>query len=110
MTQVPVTMAYAPTEALSDGEVTKQSDIYLLGLFMIFVITGKHPFDPAMRPMTLMRAIDRGAKVELPGVKPELTQLIKLMVSVNPEERPESANVVFEEICRNEFAFFAGGS
>jgi hypothetical protein len=28
------------------------------------------------------------------------------MVSVNPEERPGSANAVFEEICKNEFGFF----
>jgi hypothetical protein len=106
MTQVPVTVAYAPAEALGEGEVTMKSDIYSLGLLMMFVITGKHPFDPSMKPLTLMMAITRGAKVELWGVRPELIQLVKLMVSVQPEERPGSANAVFEEICRNDFAFF----
>jgi serine/threonine protein kinase len=88
VTELPVTVAYAPAEALGDGELTTKSDVYSLGLLMIFVITGKHPFDPKMKPLALMKAIERGARVDLHGVKPELALLIQSMVSVNAEDRP----------------------
>jgi hypothetical protein len=39
-------------------------------------------------------------------VKPELVALIKSMVAVKPEERPERAMAEVEEICMKEFAFF----
>jgi hypothetical protein len=75
-------------------------------LLWYFILTQRHAFDPAMTPMRLMRAVAAGLNVQLPGVKPELVELIKSMVSVNPEGRPDTARAVFETICENEFAFF----
>jgi hypothetical protein len=106
MTAVPVTMAYAPLEVLDEGSPTVKSDIYSLGLLAYFVITGRHPFDPTTTPLRLMRAVSAGLDVEAAGVRPELTQLLRSMVSVNPEDRPSSTKAVFETICQHEFAFF----
>jgi serine/threonine-protein kinase len=95
-TMTQVTMAYAPGELLDGESPAVKSDIYSLGQLFCFVITQKHTFDPTCAPGKLMRAIYQGADVALPGVKPELVQLIKRMISVKPEERPASAKAVFE--------------
>jgi hypothetical protein len=71
-------------------------------------LTGKHPFDPKVALLALMLSIREGLNVQLPGVKPEVVALVKSMVSVNAEERPESASAVFDEFCKGGFAFFEG--
>jgi hypothetical protein len=55
----------------------------------------------------LMRAIDAGVGVNLPGVRPGLVGLLKSMAGVQPEGRPGSVKAVFESICENEFAFWS---
>jgi serine/threonine protein kinase len=97
----------SPRCRTADGEESTL-DIYSLGLLVYLVLTQKHPFDPILGPIKSARSVSAGLNVQLPGVKPELFQLIKSMVAVKPEERLESAMAVFDEICRNGFGLFEG--
>jgi hypothetical protein len=87
-------------------EADREGDIYSFELLSFFVLTGKHALDPTWGPRRLVKAIDDLANVELPGVKPELVELIRSMVAVDRGERPDSARAVFDAICQNEFALF----
>jgi serine/threonine protein kinase len=107
VTRIPVTLAYAPQELQEGKSPTERSDIYSLGLLALFVITGKHPFDPEMPTRRLMRAIDAGVDVNLPGVRSGLVGLVKSMVVVQPAGRPGSVKAVLESICETEFAFWS---
>jgi hypothetical protein len=105
-----VTAAYAPPEFLEGDRATVKGDFCSLGLRTYFVLTRAHPFDPkrSMVRLGAGRTIGAGLNVRLPGVAPGPVGLIKSMVSVMPWERPGSAREVFEVMCREKFAFFAG--
>jgi serine/threonine protein kinase len=105
---IPISTAYAGPEVLDGAKPTVSADIYGLGHLICYLVTGKHTFDPAMPPVRMIRSVLAGAKVELPGVKPELVQLVQAMVAVNPEERPASAVAVFDAVCEHGFQFFEG--
>jgi serine/threonine protein kinase len=108
LTTIPVTMAYAALEVLDNESPTELSDIYSLGQVFCFVLTGKHSFDAKIGPRKLLKAVEAGTDVRLPGAKPELVHLIRSMMAVDPKARPESARAVFEKTCEHEFAFFEG--
>jgi regulator of replication initiation timing len=101
-----VTMTYAAPEVLEEALPTVRSDLYSLGLVILFILTGFHVFDSSKlkTPFKLMRAIGAGVKVDLPGVKPELASFLLSCCAADPERRPASALAVFEVICREKFA------
>jgi serine/threonine protein kinase len=103
-----ITVAYSARERLSgeDRRPTVKSDLYSLGMMIGYIVTGKHLLDPRMGLIERMKAVEAGVEVELPGVKQELVQLVRSLLSVRAEERPRSAKEVFEKICEHEFRFF----
>jgi hypothetical protein len=108
-TNVGHTTTYAAPEVLQGGMPTVKSDVYSLGLFICFVVTGEHAFDPRLPLGRLVPAVMAGANLQLPAsVRPELAHLTRSMCSPDPENRPGSMKAVFETMCESEFGFFEG--
>jgi len=88
------TPAYMAPEQLAGKEVTTQSDIYLLGLVMYEVLTGKRAFDAATLP-ELMKAREEGALTNpsalVRDLDPLLERVILRCLERDPAKRPASA-------------------
>jgi len=85
------TLAYmSPEQYTSPSEVTQLSDIYALGVVMYLLFTGQKPNDsPPDNPSTLNSQLD-----------PELSQLILDCLSIEPKDRPTSADKVKDTLLK----------
>lgn len=78
------TRGYAPPEQYS-GDTTTASDIYALGATLHHLATGKHP----LRGGTTLRSV----RELRPEISPALDALLTEMVRMDPDLRPDAAQV-----------------
>jgi hypothetical protein len=85
-----------------------RGDLYLLGLTLYFMLTGKHAIDAAelKHKSRILRRVRAGVELELPGVRAGLARLVKRLCSLKAEERPSTVKDVLEVLFREQFAFF----
>ncbi len=88
-------VAYAAPESLRGDRVGPRSDLYSLGIVLFEVATGEHPFQDAttadaMIDAHLHREPPPAAHVR-PSVSPLLGQLLRAMLSKDPDRRPKDA-------------------
>src|SRR5207248_787263 len=88
------TPAYMAPEQLAGVEVTRQSDLYALGLILYELFTGKRPFD-AKSGHDLLRARQLGDVTSpsrlVDGVSGDLDRIILQCLDPKPQSRPASA-------------------
>ncbi len=88
------TTYYMAPELLSTGKVDPRGDLYSLGVILYEALTGKLPFT-ASNPVTAIHHIlmedPAPPSTHLPGLPPELDQLIMKLLSKDPADRYHSA-------------------
>lgn len=93
---------YASPEQHGTSQTNPRSDLYSLGATLHCCLTGRDPFHAADRfafpPVQLMN----------PSVPVELDQLIQRMVSLDEEQRPNSALEVRQELLKIKQKYSAG--
>ena len=100
------TALYLSPEQAQGKRVGPQSDLYSLGVVLYEMLTGRRPFEAGEMESPLALAMKHvnetpKAPIELnPDVPPELNDLTLSLLSKDPEERPESATVLAQDLER----------
>lgn len=84
----------SPEQADGKKALTRQSDIYSLGVVMYELLTGNRPFTGDNILQLLYRMTHEGPKPIdrwIPDISPELVQIVERSLSVDPEHRYKSA-------------------
>jgi ferredoxin/tRNA A-37 threonylcarbamoyl transferase component Bud32 len=97
------TIAYMPPEQANSGEIDLRSDIYALGATLFHAITGRLPFPGKTLQEVLFKHANQPLDAPeslVPGIWPELSQLIQDMMAKSPSDRPQSYPELLAEIHR----------
>ena len=95
------TSLYMPPEQALGGDVSARSDLYSLGCVLYEMATGRPPFlgDGSLAIISQHVNTQPVAPLFLnPGLPPALDALIGRLLAKAPDERPESAAMVIEEL------------
>ncbi len=79
-------VGYSPPEQFGKGQTDPRSDVYALGATLHHLVTGR---DPSISPFKFPSAAALNGQVP-----PALSHLLDLCLSLEPADRPQSANVV----------------
>jgi hypothetical protein len=105
VTLAALTPAYAPPEAFHLEAPTPRSDIYALGATLYALLAGRPPRFPAGADLSVPEIIrlHDAPVADLPGVPPELTEVLRRSLAKDPARRqPDAATL------RDELSWFAG--
>jgi beta-lactam-binding protein with PASTA domain/tRNA A-37 threonylcarbamoyl transferase component Bud32 len=107
------TIAYLSPELLTRGEAGARSDIYSVGIMMYEMLVGEQPFK-GEQPMQVayQHANDKvpAPSAANPAVPAELDALVEWATARSPEDRPENANELLEQLLIAEKNVRGGGS
>jgi eukaryotic-like serine/threonine-protein kinase len=90
--QTPGTSGYAAPEVLLGGEAGPAADVFALGATMAAAATGRRPYGRGEWPVVSHRIVY--GEIDVDGVRPDLSELIRECVAREPELRPGLAEVV----------------
>lgn len=96
------TVAYMSPEALEGAEPDAATDIWALGVMLVEMITGRHPFirDNLAATVNSIMADQVGRPPDGNEIPPPLAALIDKMLARNPKERTGSARQIAAELER----------
>lgn len=90
---------YAAPEYASDGEYTRKSDIFSIGLILYEMLAGFHPYRRDDRPVQqAATAADMPPLANVVDIPQQLQQIVESMLVPDPTGRAESAGTVYEEL------------
>ena len=94
------TLTYMPPEQAFGQQPTPRSDLYSLGVILYEMVAGRPPFvgDAVSILLQHVNAAPVAASVYNPGLPSALDTLILELLAKKPEDRPESAASVREEL------------
>ncbi|KAA6377956.1 MAG: putative CAMK family protein kinase, partial [Streblomastix strix] len=96
------TKEYRPFEAFDEVEkkMTKESDIWALGVIVIEGLIGKHPFQGIIQG-EIVENIKSGRMQQIPDYVPkQLKDMLLRMVHVDPTRRPSAQDLLDSEIMK----------
>lgn len=82
-----------PPELLLQQPATAQSDLYMLGQILYYMLAGAHPF-AELSKRRLLLALEDGMpslSERRPDLHPEFTQWVDQLIQTDPSHRPQSA-------------------
>jgi eukaryotic-like serine/threonine-protein kinase len=91
----------SPEQACGTKGLDQRTDLYSLGCIIFHMLTGTVPFfaEDAVEVMLKHNEAERPDPQEIiPELHTESSRLVKWLMSVDPEKRPESAAVLLVEI------------
>ena len=86
-------VAMSPEQARGET-VTAASDMYSFGLLLQELMTGQPPYEPNLPIDLLMIKVRDGDLRPVAGLDPEMTDLIRRLESLAPEDRPPAAEAL----------------
>jgi len=97
------TMGFIAPETITDQVLDHRSDIFALGIMAYQLSTGIHPFmDSETDPVRINARIREHDPVPIAQLRPDLpdalAELIRAMLSKNPQERPENAFMICKRL------------
>ncbi|HEY9330746.1 MAG TPA: serine/threonine-protein kinase, partial [Streptomyces sp.] len=87
------TIAFTSPEQARGEESTAASDVYSLGATLFLLATGRPPYASDGDTLRLLARVQRG-ELDLGGLPKELVATIRPCLSVDPERRPEPADLL----------------
>ncbi|MGN8050501.1 Stk1 family PASTA domain-containing Ser/Thr kinase [Curtobacterium sp. 22159] len=99
------TIAYLSPELVTRGAADSRSDIYALGIMLYEMLTGEQPYK-GDQPMQIayQHANDSvpAPSAAVPGVPPELDDLVAWATARNPDDRPRDAREMLDHMAGNQ--------
>ncbi|WP_254787722.1 Stk1 family PASTA domain-containing Ser/Thr kinase [Curtobacterium sp. UNCCL20] len=99
------TIAYLSPELVTRGAADSRSDIYALGIMLYEMLTGEQPYK-GEQPMQIayQHANDTvpAPSAAVPGVPPELDDLVAWSTARNPDDRPRDAREMLDHMAGNQ--------
>ncbi|WP_144714459.1 Stk1 family PASTA domain-containing Ser/Thr kinase [Curtobacterium pusillum] len=99
------TIAYLSPELVTRGAADSRSDIYALGIMLYEMLTGEQPYK-GEQPMQIayQHANDTvpAPSDAVPGVPPELDDLVAWATARNPDDRPSDAREMLDHMAGNQ--------
>ncbi len=99
------TPAYQAPEQLAGEGVSERTDIYAFGVLLQELLTGRRPFVGKSRQDLLDRqrtTLPVPPSTVVPGVPPEVDQILLRCLAPNPADRPASAHAVWRALPGND--------
>ncbi|KAA6355469.1 MAG: hypothetical protein EZS28_049005 [Streblomastix strix] len=94
------TKDYSPPESLRQNKMTFQSDIWSLGVILVELLTGKHPYEGQSPEETIMN-IRNGRMAQLPSeIQGEVREMIEAMLNTEPTRRPSAEELLDSDILK----------
>lgn len=95
------TIAYLSPELVTRGAADSRSDVYALGIMLYEMLTGEQPYK-GEQPMQIayQHANDTvpAPSAAVPGVPPELDDLVAWATARNPDDRPRDAREMLDHM------------
>ncbi len=102
------TLEYVAPEMLLgvDGEVDARTDLYCVGVTLFELLTGKLPFPESRIPISrtfidsVLAPIRPSMRAHTKTIPDSIDRYVQRLMSVNPDDRPSSAEEAWEELQR----------
>ncbi|CAM9387977.1 unnamed protein product [Sphacelaria rigidula] len=88
------TVAYSAPEVVCEGSMDQSADVWSLGVIAYVMVKGRHPFDPnseADEDEIVDNVVN--SEPDWTGLDPQAADLIRKMLSRNPNDRPSAREV-----------------
>ncbi|WP_196468079.1 serine/threonine-protein kinase [Planomonospora sp. ID91781] len=112
VTRESLTPAYAPPEAFELTEPTAAGDVYSLAATLYALLSGRPPRFPesGVANLAVIMALHRQPIPEIPGVPPELTEVLRQAMASDPARRTPSVAALRDALTDLHLARHATGS
>lgn len=92
------TLEYLSPELIKGGAPSKASDLYAVGVMFYEMLSGKSLFSGETEAAVMYQIAHEKAKVQIPGAKKRLIQIIKKLVHKDPNKRYQSTQAVIHDL------------
>lgn len=95
------TVAYLSPELVTGGGADARSDIYSAGIMLFELLTGKQPYTgdvPIRVALQHANSTVPAPSTLVPGLAPDIDELVQWCTSVDPEDRPIDGNALLGEL------------
>lgn len=86
-------LCMAPEQFGAADKVTRAADVYALGAVMAYALTGRYPYVGPTAYAVQQKILDPGIAPDLDGAPESLLPLLRVLLSVEPGDRPALAHV-----------------
>ncbi|WP_394941077.1 Stk1 family PASTA domain-containing Ser/Thr kinase [Psychromicrobium sp. YIM B11713] len=95
------TVAYLSPELVMGRTADARSDIYAVGIMLYELLTGEQPFRGEVPIQVAYQHVNSSVpppSVVLPGLAPDLDELVRWCTEADPEDRPHDADALLGEL------------